>query len=162
MADKPGRQTICLRRILGSMAQNNFLTIDVISGLRDWNKGLKEGKFMANTRTKEEAVARTEALMRGLENPRQLAESWVRGDGRILPDSEAGLRGRLSDEMAFCLRRGGVLLSSGEVRQDLPTVVEQVVYELKPELRDEVQREIDKGTEGQNPTIIEGTFREVV
>jgi hypothetical protein len=64
--------------------------------------------------------------------------------------------------MAWCLRKGGVLLPSGEIRQDLPQVVEETIYELKPDLKDEVQRELTKGTtEGQKPTIIEGNFKAI-
>ena len=161
MAEKPGRKPTSLKRILGSMTQNNYLNTDVVLGLRDWDKGLKEGKFRANAKTKEQAVARTETLMRGLGDSKRLAEGWIYKDGSVSPDSEAGLRARLSDEMAFCLRRGGVLLPSGEVRQDLSGVVEEVAYELKPELKEEAQRELKRGLEGEKPTIIEGTYKEI-
>lgn len=161
MVAKSGRKPTSLKRILGSMAQGNYLNAAVVLGLRDWKRGLKEGRFRANAETKEQAVVRTEALMRGLDDSERLAKGWVLRDGSVGEYSEAGLRARLSDEMAFCLRQGGVLLPSGEVRQDLPTIVEEVAYELKPELRDEVQRELARSAEGQTPTIIEGSSTEI-
>jgi len=140
------------------MAERNYLNANLVLGLHDWDKNLTEGRFRVGAETKEQAILRTEALMRGLPNSRRLAEGWVNKDGTVLPDSEAGLRARLSDEMAFCLRQGGIRLPSGEVRQDLPNLTEQVVYELKPELKNEVQRELERGKEGQRPTIIEGVL----
>lgn len=82
----------------------------------------------------------------------------MRKDETIDPESERGLRARLSDEMALCWGAGGVVLDSGEVTRNLPKVVEQVVYVLKPKLKDEVQRELERQIEGQRPTIIEGAI----
>ena len=162
MPEDNGRKPVVLRRIIGLMSEGNQLNVDLVLALRNWGKNLQEKKFGANAQNREEAVLRVESLMGGLENPHHLAEGWVEKDGSVLEDSEAGLRARLSDELAWCLRRGGVLLPTGEIRRDLPQVVEEVVYELKPSLKDEVQREsVGRTAEGQGPTIIEGTFREI-
>jgi hypothetical protein len=156
------RRPTVLKRLLNLMTEGNQLNVDLVLGLRVWGKSLEEKRFGANARTREEGVLRVETLMRGLDNPHRLAEGWVDKDGSVPPDTEAGLRARLSDEMAWCLRKGGVLLPSGEIRQDLPQVVEETIYELKPDLKDEVQRELTKGTtEGQKPTIIEGNFKAI-
>lgn len=151
MAEGGGRAPSSLKRILGLISANNYLTTDLVLGIRDWDKGLREGEFRSNARSKEEAIVRVQALMRGLENPGKLATSWLEQDGTISPESEAGLRGRLSDEMAWCLRKGGVLLPSCELRGNVASVTEQVIYQLKPELQAEVQRE------GQQRSVIEGS-----
>jgi len=161
MVKRLGRKPIILKRLLSLMAQGDYLNVNVVLGLREWRECLKKGEFGASVKAKERAISRAEVMMRGLESPRRLAEGWVNRDGSVSENSEAGLRARLSDEMAFCLRRSGVLLPSGEVGQDVPKLVEQVIYELKPKLKDEVQRELARSPEGQQPAIIEGNFTRV-
>ena len=155
------RKPICLKGILGEMKEKNYLNIDVVLGVRDFDKGLKEGKFGGTAYTREEEILRTQSTMRGLENSYNLAQRMVDGDMSVTEDSEAGLRGRLSIEMAFCLRRGGILLPSGESKTNVPKLVEEFIYEIQPNLRDDVQRELNTQKEGQQPTIIEGTARMV-
>lgn len=140
------------------MKQRGMLDVDLVLALRDWEKGLREGEFGASARSEKEAVIRTERIMRGLDDPRQLAENWVLGNKQELKDTEAGLRARLSDEMAYCLRKGGVIIpETGEVRQDLPVVVETAIYQLQPELKNEVDREVNLNKEGGGRPLLEGS-----
>ncbi len=165
MAEAKGRKPTCLQRIIQELHERDFLTADLIMGLRDWSMDLKMGLVKANAQTREQAIARTIALMKGLDDPKKLAEGWVNMDGSVSPNSEAGLRARLSDEMALCLRRGGVLTPSGEIRRDIAPLIEEEAYGLRPELRVEVQlllEELGEGeVEGRTSTLAGGNFSEI-
>lgn len=69
MAGKTGRNPNLLRIILEKMARNDYLTSDLVFGLRDWNEGLKRGEFGVGKRGNE-SIKRTATLMQGLGDQR--------------------------------------------------------------------------------------------
>lgn len=151
------RKPVSLKRIVGRLAEGNYLTPDLVLSLEAWQKGLEERRFGANARTKEEGVLRVRTILGNLDGADQTAKAWV-VDSRegVNVESELGLRARLSDEMAWCLRTGGVKLSGEEVREDVPKLVQEVIYQIKPELRQEVDAEKESREKGFRPLQLEG------
>jgi hypothetical protein len=141
--DNHGRKSMMLKLILSELHEQNLINRDLVDGVEDWRIACGKGDLKANASTKEEAIFRTELLMKGLENPKELARRCVEGD-HANPNSEVGLRARLSDEMALCLRRGGVILPDGKVEKDVASAVVTVMYELKPELRTETSTDLSE------------------
>jgi hypothetical protein len=151
------REAVSLKRVVGKLAEGNHLTPDLVLSLESWQKGLENGKFGANARTREEGVLRVRTILGNLEGADQVARTWVM-DSRngVDVESELGLRARLSDEMALCLRQGGVNLPEGGTRQDVPKLVEEVIYQVKPELLQEVDAERKRRENGFRPPQLEG------
>lgn len=65
MVGKIGRKPNLLRIILEKMARNDYLTSDLVFGLRVWGDGLKSGEFGVGKRG-DESIQRTATLMESL------------------------------------------------------------------------------------------------
>lgn len=136
------REVVSLRRVVGKLSEGNYLSADLLRSLDEWSKGLETKTFGPNAKTREEAVLRVRTMMGHLDGADRAAKAWVM-DGRngVDPESEIGLRARLSDEMALCMKQGGAGLPDGTVREDLPHLVEEAILQLKPDLRQDLDRE---------------------
>jgi hypothetical protein len=151
------REAVSLKRVLSRLAEGNHLTPDLVLSLESWQKGLEKGEFGANARTREEGVLRVRTLLGNLEGADTAAKAWMFSNREGVDlESELGLRARLSDELALCVRQGGVTLPDGSVRTDVGGLASEVVFQLKPELSQEVDAERNRREKGFRPPQIEG------
>lgn len=142
-----------LTPLLNNMRDNNYLTPEFVLALRKWREGLNEGRLEANATTKEKKIEYVSSVLEGLENARELAADWIEsyGQGRVSPESEAGLRIRVADEIMECKRKGGVINNKGELLEDVDNAVERAMFHRVPGLEESVrvfQEGRKKGAEG--------------
>jgi hypothetical protein len=148
------REVVSLKRVVQRLAEGNHLSPDLLQSLDDWNKGLENKAFAPNAKTREEAVLRVRTMMGHLDGADSAAKAWaLEGRKGIDPESEIGLRARLSDEIALCMKQGGASLPDGTVRQDVANLVEEAILQLKPDLRQELDKE-----KGLRPPMLEGGY----
>jgi hypothetical protein len=146
--------------VIQSMSEQNFLNANLVLGLRQWSRNYQQGKFNQYRRDPREEISKIACMLYGFENPQGLAKAWKNYDGQspetIDPDSEVGLRARLSEEMALCIERGGVITSSGQRESNLPRLVEETIYQVRPEIKEEVAHELLR-QENESRPYVEGT-----
>jgi len=157
------RKQNVLNRIISSMHDRGYLNVDTVLALRDWERGLANGEFSSNPRTREEALKSAKTMMKGLEKEESAAQMWVEKRSSASPESEADHRARLLSEMAICLRKGGVQTTEGGTTTKVPQLVEQMIYSLQPDLKEavgiEAERQVMREGKPSGPDTIEARYR---
>lgn len=142
---------------------------DLVIAVRNWGEGIRNHTLQLNAKTPE-AAQRIKTILYGMtgdidEYVRQIMD--LENRGKIDPNSELELRGRLDREMRICMI-SGVQDARGKPIPDVPRWVENELFRKNPDLEREMKESIEihqptpanpEGSSGQIIDLEPGEYR---